>query len=219
MKTRPGTVLIVVRSLLLLGVVLGAIYVRVISSGERELGASTEALRAGDAHEAIVRARRSASYYAPGAPHVRVAYARLVALGTAAEGLGKRDVALLAWMGVRSASLGSRWLLTPHAADLELANQAIARLSSTAPRPPGTRLEPPAKFEREQLEVLGRTDGPQPVWVVTLVLAFGAWIAGLGWIAVRAIDATGHIAQRRALPGALLAIGGLGLWLLALWRA
>lgn len=201
------------------GVVVGALYARVITSGERELAASTAGLRAGDAHEAAVRARRAAGYYAPGAPHVRVAYERLGALAVKAEGLGDRELALLAWRGVRSAAIETRWLRTPHAEDLERANQAIARLSASAPRPPGTRSEPPAKLEREHLAELTRDEAPRAPWVLALVVALAAWMGGAAVMVRRGVSATGHVAWRRALPGLVVTCAGAALWLIAVWRA
>jgi hypothetical protein len=206
-------------TLAVLGLVVGAASIRVIASGESEIATSTAALRAGDPHEATVHARRAAGWYAPGAPHVRVAYDRLIALATAAEGLGDRETALLAWTSVRSAAIETRWIVTPHEADLARANAAIARLAAAAPRPPGTRTEPAAKIEREQLEALGRDDAPRVPWVIALVVAFATWSAGAVWIVRRAVDAAGHVAWRRATPGILASVCGAFLWVLAIWRA
>lgn len=207
------------RGAALLGVLLGAVTVRVIVAGEQEIAESTEALRRGDAHEAAVHARRAAGWYAPGAPHVRVAYERLIALATAAEGLGKVELALVAWRGVRTAALETRWLVTPHEADLARANEAIARLSAAQPRPPGTRTEPAAVVEREHLLALTRDEAPRTPWVVALVLGFAAWVGGAAWAARRAARADGSLAWRAAWPGVLLGAVGVAAWLLAIWRA
>lgn len=212
-------VVIGLRAVAALGIVLGAATLRAIVSGEREIEASTAALRAGDAAEAAVRARRAAGWYAPGAPHVRVAYERLIALGVAAEGLGDRELSLLAWRGVRTAAIETRWIVTPHAADLERANAAIARLSADAPRPPGTRTEPARVVEREHLEALARDDAPRVPWVIALVAAFVVWVAGLYLATRRAVTGTGHIEWRRARAGLVVAAAGAAVWLLALWRA
>lgn len=212
-------VVLALQVLLAIGVLLGAATVRAIVSGEREIEASTAALRAGDAKEAAVRARRAAGWYAPGAPHVRVAYERLIALGVAAEGLGDRELSLLAWRGVRTAAIETRWIVTPHAADLERANEAIARLSADAPRPPGTRTEPVRVIEREHLEALARDDAPRVPWVIALVAAFVVWVSGLFLITRRGVTGTGHIEWRRARTGLLVSAIGVAVWILALWRA
>jgi hypothetical protein len=201
------------------GAVVGAASLRVVAAGESEIAASTAALRAGDARDATLHARRAAGWYAPGAPHVGVAYQRLIALATTAEGLGDRETALYAWTAIRSAATETRWLVTPHAEDLARADHAIARLYAAAPRPPGTRVEPPPVIERETLEALARDDAPRVPWVVALVLAFCAWSAGAVWVVRRAVDATGRLSMRRATPGFVVTAAGVALWLLAIWRA
>lgn len=207
------------RGLAVTGLLLGAATLRVITSGEREIAASTDGLRAGDPHAATEHARRAAGWYAPGAPHVRVAYDRLLALATTAEGLGDREASLYAWRAVRTAAIETRWLVTPHADDLARANLAIARLEAAAPRPPGTRNEPPATIAREQLEALSRDEAPRTPWVVALVLAAAAWISGSVLVVRRGITAGGQISWGRALPGLVITAAGVALWLLAIWRA
>ncbi len=207
------------RGLAVAGVLLGAATLRVVTSGEREIAASTAGLRAGDAHAATEHARRAAGWYAPGAPHVRVAYERLIALATTAEGLGNREASLYAWRSVRTAAIETRWIVTPHEDDLERANRSIARLEAAAPRPPGTRTEPPASVEREQLEALSRDEAPRMPWVIALVLAAAAWIGGAIAVVRRGITAGGQIVWSRATPGLVVMAGGIALWLLAIWRA
>ena len=207
------------RGLALTGLLLGAATLRVVSSGEREIALSTEGLKAGDAHAATEHARRAAGWYAPGAPHVRVAYERLLGIATTAEGLGDREASLFAWRAVRTAAIETRWLVTPHAEDLERANLAIARLEAAAPRPPGTRNEPPAAIAREQMEALSRDEAPRTPWVVALVLAAAAWISGSVLVVRRGITAGGQVSWARALPGIVVTAAGIAVWLLAIWRA
>jgi hypothetical protein len=207
------------RVLALAGIVVGAATLRVVVSGEQEIAASTAALRAGDAHEAALHARRAAGWYAPGAPHVRVAYDRLIALATAAEGLGDRDTSLFAWRAVRTAALETRWLVTPHEGDLERADAAIARLAASVPRPSGTRAEPPSAVERAQLEALSRNEGPYTCWVVVLAGAAVLWTGGAVWAARRGLTGTGKVLWARAAPALAVAGAGVALWLLAIWRA
>jgi hypothetical protein len=216
---RLSVVLGVLRGLAVAGFLVGAASLRVVAAGEREIAESTDALRAGDAHAAALHARRAAGWYAPGAPHVRVAYERLIALATAAEGLGRADTALFAWRAVRTAALETRWLTTPHAEDLELANAAIARLSAAAPRPPGTRTEPAATVERQHLAALARDDAPRVGWVVALVGAFAAWVAGAVWVVRRGVTVTGQWVWPKAAPGLAVCAAGVAVWLLAIWQA
>ena len=211
-----------------LGVVaLGLVCARVVIAGEHEIAASTEALRQGDPVQATVRARRAAGWYAPGAPHVRVAYERLRALAQAAEQHRRFDLALLAWRAVRSSSTETRWLVTPHAADLEQADREIARLLSMPVGERGTVGEPDPALAAAELETLGREPGPRVPWMVALVAAFALGAAGLALAARQmgegaATAAAGgwwRAAWTRARSGLLLTALGLGLWLLALWRA
>jgi hypothetical protein len=177
------------------------------------------ALQQADLHEAVTRARRAAGWYAPGAPHVRVAYERLVAIATAAEGRGDRELALFAWRGVRTAAIESRWIVTPHESDLERANRAIARIEAAAPRPPGTRTESPQRIEQLQITALLRDEAPHVPWVIALVVAFVAWAGGAAWSVRSAARAPEGRAFARARPGFVVAIAGITLWVIALFRA
>lgn len=203
----------------LVAVVTGAATARVIVAGEREITQSTAALRAGDPHAAAVHARRAAGWYAPGAPHVRVAYERLTALATAAEGLGNREIALLAWNGVRTAAIETKWIVQPHAEDLDRANRAIARISAATPLSLGADAEPAPVLERQYLETLARDETPRTAWIGALVVAFAAWTGGAIHLARRALTPSGRVLWAKALPGIVaIAIGAL-VWLLAYWRA
>ncbi len=203
-----------------LGLAIGAVSLRVVAAGEAEIASSTAALRSGDAREAVVHARRAAGWYAPAAPHVRVAYGRLVALASAAEGLGDRDLALFAWRAVRTASLETRWLFgAPHADDRARADRAIAHLEAASPRPPGSRGDPEAVVLRKALEALARDEAPRTGWVAALVAAFAAWTIGAGAFVALGVDASGRVVSRRGWPAAGVAAAGVGLWLVAIWRA
>ncbi len=201
------------------GFVIGAITARVLWAGETEIAASTTALQQADLREAATRARRAAGWYAPGAPHVRVAYERLVAIATAAEGHGDRDLALLAWRGIRTAAIETRWIVTPHESDLDRANRAIARIEAAAPRPPGTRTDSPQRIEQRQITALLRDEAPRVPWVVALVTAFVAWAGGAAWGSHRATRAPEGRAFAQARPGILVALAGMTLWVVALFRA
>lgn len=203
----------------LVGLVLGAITTRVIWAGESEITASTTALKQADLYEATTRARRAAGWYAPGAPHVQVAYERLIAIATAAEGHGDRDLALLAWRGLRTAAIETRWIVTPHEADLDRANHAIARIEAAAPRPPGTRTEPPQRIEQRQLDALLRDEAPRVPWVILLVTAFVLWAGGAAWTVRGASLADAGQTWTRARPGIVITLAGVTLWVVALLRA
>lgn len=205
--------------LLFVALAVAVITLRVVAAGELEIAASTHALLAGAPREATLHARAAATWYAPGAPHVRVAYERLLALGDAAEKRQNRDIALLAFRSVRTASESTRWLVTPHAADVARANEAVARIDATLPRPPKTSLEPAPVIERAELETLARDASPRREWIVALVVAFAASALGLGSVLFRAIDESGKITWARARLGVVMGACGLGLWAAALYFA
>lgn len=203
----------------LVAVVTAAATARVMIAGEREIAKSTAALRAGDPHAAALHARRAAGWYAPGAPHVRVAYERLTALATAAEGLGNREIALFAWNGIRTAAIETKWIVMPHAEDLDRANRAIARISAATPLPLGADAEPAPVLERKYLETLARDEAPRTGWIAALVVAFAAWIGGAIYLARRALTPSGRVLWSKALPGIVAIAVGAAVWLLAYWRA
>lgn len=183
---------------------------RVVLGGERELAASTEALRAGDAFAAVDRARAAATWYVPGAPHVRVAYGRLLALAREAEARRLRDLALYAYRAVVTASASTEWLVVPHAADAGDAREAIARIEAAGgERSIDAATDPPEAIERRQLEALASPSGPSRTWSTVLAASFVAVLAGLGLVLRRAFDDTGRIHARPAALGA--AVAGIGL--------
>lgn len=209
----------IVLGLLVLALAIGAITLRVVVAGELEIAASTDALLTGDARAAAVHAKAAATWYAPGAPHVRVAYQRLMALGDAADERQNRELALLAYRAVRTSSESTRWLVTPHAADAQRAAEAIARIESNAPRPPSSSLVPAQEIERGQLEAMARRSGPRVEWIAALAVAFAAWVVGLLQVLLRAVDESGKIAWSRARFGLLVGTLGLALWAVALYFA
>lgn len=195
--------------------VLGVATLRVVYSGEAELRASDAALDAGDAREAIVRARRAARWYAPGAPHVPVAYDRLIALAEASEANRHDDLALLAWRGVRVAVIETRWIVATHPEHLERANGEIARIVAKVPR----AAEPDPLIRAEELAKLRRHEPPRTLWVVSLALGFALLAAGLFVWGRQVAGAGGTMMWRSAKLGVLLSAAGAVLWLVAIWRA
>ncbi len=201
----------VARTLLLVVALLGALTARVVFEGERQISESTKALEAGDAETAIFHARSAALWFAPGAPHVRVAYGRLMALGKAAEERRLWDTALSAYRGVVSASASTRWLSRPHASDASLAQAAIERIETKqragAVAEPGESLAAPQQ-EPSTLSARG-----------FLVAGFLGTIGGLALLLLRGVDETGRLAGRKALPGMLLSAFGLALYVVSLFLA
>jgi hypothetical protein len=195
--------------------VLGVATARVVYSGEAEIKASNAALDAGDAREAIVRARRSARWYAPGAPHVAVAYDRLIALATTSEENRRDDLALLAWRAVRVSVIETKWLVSPHPEHLNRADSEIARIMAKSPK----AAEPDALIRAEELQRLKRHEPPRTLWVALLAAGFIVLAAGLFLWARQVGGAGGRLVWSEAKSGALLTVLGAALWLVAVWRA
>ena len=214
----PGKRSVVGRVMFVLAVivaVLGVATLRVVVHGEREIELSNQALDRGDAHEAIVRARRAARWYAPGAPHVGVAYVRLVALARAAEENRRDDLALLAWRGVRVAVIETRGLVSPHRDKLDQADIEIARIMAKQPEV----AVPDERVRAEVLAGLKRQRSTHTLWLVALVGGFLLLALGLGLWGRQVGGSGGRLHWSGARAGIVLTILGAALWLVAVWRA
>jgi hypothetical protein len=196
--------------------IAAALTVRVITEGESELGASNAAFDRGELVPSLDHARRSATAYAPGAPHVTRAYERLIAIAIGAESAGQPKVAFLAWQAVRSAALESRHLWLPRQSELDRANQNLARLEALAR---GTSDGDRSKTQTQALSRLDADDAPEPVWLAVLGLGFLLALVGLGLSAFRGLSATGKLSFSRARVGLLLLAIGAACWTLAAYRA
>jgi len=196
--------------------ILGVFSARVILEGQSELSASDAAFDRGDLGAALDHARRGATLYAPGAPHVERAYERLAALALGAEAAGQAKIAFLAWQAVRSAALESRHVWLPRQAELERANQNLARLEAVARDSAGSDRE---KTQNQALARLRADDAPDPAWIAVLGAGFLLALAGLGLFAFRGLDRTGEVSFRRARLGLLLFAIGAACWTLAAYKA
>lgn len=228
---------------------LGALTARAVSDGEAQMTKSDRAFNQGDLGAALEHARRAAVAYAPGAPHVAAAYARLMAIAVGAEAQGNRALTLRAWRDVRGAALETRHVWTPHRHELERANRNLARLEAAPPAPPDARqitgpIAPSAAAsagapeagtdtvlrsaaskraeraaERRILRELRRDDAPDAFWVLALGVGLFAAAAGLGLLAWRGVSPDGRWVVFHARLGLLLAVLGAACWTIAVWRA
>ncbi len=199
--------------------VLGVLCSRVLIDGERELRASEALMSQGDLEQAAVHARRSASWYLPGAPHVPAAYSRLITIAQTAEGRGDPRLALFAWQAVRSAALSSRWIVVARSAELNAANAQIARLSSQQRRPPGASDATQDELERQMSTKLAASDHPRVPWAIALIAGFAMIAAGMIHIATRGMNTQGAPEWGRMRLGLAVAGVGVATWALALWQA
>ena len=192
------------RILLVFVLILGGITLRAVVGGEREIALSTSALEAGDPAAAVAHARAAAHWYVPGAPHVRVSYARLKAIGEEAERRRNWEVALAAYRSISSASHATRWVVTPHRAEAQAAAENEARVEAKL-----RELAPP-NVESGEREVSPSQVPNEDVSFLRYVLAggFGSAILGLLLLLRRGLDESGQIAWKRAAPGLAITLVG-----------
>lgn len=151
---------------------------RAVSSGEAALASADLAIRQGQQAKAISEAGRAARAYAPGAPHVPAAYRRLVHLARTSEVSLERDRALLAWREIRQSALDTRWLVQPHARELEMANDAIARLSADDPRAPMARDTSPDEITARARQLLSEDLSSRRGWIAVLLVGLCSLVVG-----------------------------------------
>jgi hypothetical protein len=196
--------------------ICAALSARVILEGQTELAASDAAFDQGELRPALEHARRSATLYAPGAPHVQRAYERLTAIALGAEAAGQPKVAFLAWQDVRSAALESRHVWISHPAELERANQNLSRLEAIARGTPGADQ---GKVEEQALARLNEDSAPSPGWLALLGAGFLLALLGLALFALQGLDRAGKVSVRRAQLGVVLFAIGAACWTIAAYKA
>jgi hypothetical protein len=195
--------------MLLAVLMLAALTARMIVEGEGELRTSDAAFDRGDLADATLHARRAATLYAPGAPHVAAAFERMRAIAMGAESQGDVNMALRAWGSIRGAALETRHFVVPHAAELTLANANLARLAASSPG--GER--------QKATQLLARDETPRAPWVVVLGLGFSLFASGLVLAARRGVSPSGEISRKALAVAGLLALFGVAFWTLAVYRA
>lgn len=205
------------RALVIIAIVVAALAtlaVRVVIEGRNALAEGDAALVAKRPIDAIAAWETAARWYLPLAPHVDEAYASLTLIA-------KSDprVALVAWRAVRRAATATRSLWTPHADDLATANAAIAKLS--AEHPEGAPGAGSNISERMAFFAARLGEDPRPsIGAATLaILGILSWLAGIGVIVRRGLDAQARLVRRPALVGAALSVVGVVGWALGLYNA
>jgi len=189
----------------------GVATLRAVLDGEREIAASDAAFDANDLHATIQHARRAASAYAPGAPHVERGYQRLLAVARGAEATGRPEIAMLAWQAERAAVLESASFWHPFADRLEEANRNLSRLSASKSLAEAERTETAQRlFKQAQSQ-----SAEQAPWGALLAAGLLVAAFGLGWFAARALGPDGRIEWLRGRWGLLTFGLGAALWALA----
>jgi hypothetical protein len=189
-----------------------------VIEGKDQMRESDRAFNAGDLKGATMHGRRAAVLYAPGAPHVAEAYARLTAIAIGSEAANDPELAILAYSAVRGAALETRHLWIPYRAELERANLGLARLEARGQ----TSLLPqvtPEQIQERALRALERDDAPRAPWVIGLLLGFGLALTGLLLTVLRGVNREGRLVPAHARLGFALAVIGAACWTIAAWKA
>ncbi len=193
---------------------LGVATFRAVLDGERELRASDTAFDANDLPAAIEHARRAASAYAPGAPHVERSYQRLLAIARGAEAAGLASIAMQAYQAERAAVLESASLWQVFPERLEEADRNLARLAAGKAGDEGERAELARRmFERARVQRSGRTP-----WGAGLAAGWVLAALGVAWFGLAALITGGRIEWWRGRFGIALFGIGLALWAVAVFR-
>ena len=199
-----------VLGVLVLATLVGGAVGRLLAEGTRELSASEAAASSGDAHGAVVHARRAAMAYVPWAPHVGGAYRRLRDLAEQSEARGDLEGALFAWRAVRIASIGTRAWVLPRQRERAIADQAIARLSaSTALTGSGKR---PVEVSGAHRERLSAEIGPSAGWGALVLLGVLLLAAAGARLTARAWDGEGTWDKREIRTALVLGAAGVVAW-------
>jgi hypothetical protein len=197
---------------MLLAVLLfAALTARIVVDGEAALSKSDAAFDKGDLRDAILYARRAATLYAPGAPHVSVAYARLRAVALGAESTGQLEIARQAWGATRGAALETRHFVTPRELDLERANTSLARLAGVS--------DPTGAAREKMAKALSRDDAPRAPWVLLLGAGFVLFAAGIVSFVSSGVSLSGEVSRRAIWVSTAVTIAGVACWTLAVLRA
>jgi len=211
MSRATSAVRVLVWSLAAVVLFVGIATLRAVLDGERELRQSDAAFDANELHGAIEHARRAASAYAPGAPHVERGYERLLAIARGAEASGRPELAMLAYQAERAAVLESASVIQPFPARLEEANRNLARLAAAKSAAEPEQTETAQRLFRA---AQGKAGDRAPFGAV---LAGGLLLSALGlsWFGLSALRPGGRIEWLRGRWGLLVFLAGIGLWAFA----
>ena len=198
------------------GLLVGVLVLRVVTSAAAELHAADKYRKAGQVDAALVHYRRAARWYAPGSPYHGQALASLGAIGKAAEKVGNVDLALDAYRAIRGAIMATRSFQVIERRRLLAADERIASLMAAQPRPPGDAGKSYAALRREHLLLLSADPGPKLGWTLVLLFGFVLWVSAVFGFSMRAIDDADRLIPRAARRWGALIVVGFGLFVLGM---
>lgn len=190
---------------------------RVGVEAHRALAQAESAEASGDFIAAVFHYRAAAKWYLPGMPANADALDGLLRLGQQAEQREDWMAALHAYDAVRVGTLGARWLLTPHADKLAIANDRLLPVMLEARRT--HPLSPPwNEDQREELRARFAADLQRdfmPPAAPAFLASFGflAWLIGTTGALWRGIRPAGGVNRRSLVRWGALAGLGLCTWM------
>lgn len=168
----PRVVRWVGRIVAILIVLMISVGTRVLISGHTDLRIARQAQEANLPSTAVDYYSRAARWYFPvGGAHVEAREA-LVRIAEDAEARQDLDFAVRVWRELRSAILATRWLYTPSAEMLGLANRQIAQGVSKM----SVDQRDPLSDEKAHLVLLERTNMPSPIMAGLASILFVMWL-------------------------------------------
>lgn len=203
-------------ALAVIGVLVGAVAVRVVTSAASELRVGDAYRARGELEGAVVHYRRAARWYAPGSPYHVEALSKLGAIGEGAERSGDAELALSAYRAIRASIMATRSFYVPERARLHAADERIAELMAALPPPPMDAGKSREQLRREHLALLRADPGPNVLWTVVLLVGFGAWVTGAFAFTLRAIDEHDRLIRREAVRWTAVIAFGFGLFVLGM---
>lgn len=204
------------RALAVLGLLLAAVALRVVTGARAELAIAERHEQDGDVDAAIVHYRRAARWYAPLSPYHVQALSALGRIGQGAEQEGEVERALAAYRAVRGSILATRSFYVPEPERLHAADRRIAALMAGLPPPQMDAGKSREQLEREHLALLQHDPDPKLGWTLVLLLGFSAWVAGAFAFAARAIDDEDRFIRAEALRWGAVITAGFALFVLGM---
>jgi len=193
--------------------VAAVVAVRVAVSGRADLATAIACRDAALPSTAVDFASRASRWYLPVGGGSREARLLLADLARDASAAGDDALSLRAWQELRGSIRATRWLVTPDADLLEVADAAIAKGMAAIDRLPDGR---PGLDEAGHLAFLKRDSMPRTAPAAAAVLLFVAWVSVTAAGAWRSLTPEGRLKGRSALSWGLGSAALLAGWLVAL---
>ena len=194
---------------------VAAVATRAFVEGRSALAEGDAANAKNDKARAIMRWRRAARWYVPGASHPGEAYDRLQGLADTAAAVGDRQTELAALRAIRRSIYATRTFWTPHEERLPAVNRRISELmaewdaeESKTPR-----------SQEWHFDKLSRDHSPRPGMTWLAIGGLVLWLGSALYFARRGLAKEGALRRTPAIRAALGIIVGLVVWMAALTAA